>query len=81
MVLEEMFFDVLGHFLNFIIVNDTNELGLFGVVLHMAVVGEDNFHGGVHFVFLNIGYKFLIQKLFDEVVLSLMVEVTSEPEH
>jgi len=81
MVLKEMFFDILGHFLNFVIVNDTNELGLFGVVLHMAVMGEDNFHGGVHFVFLNIGNKFLIQKLFDEVVLSLMVEVTSEPEH
>lgn len=81
MVFEEVFVDFLGKVLNFVFVGNTNEFGLFGMVLHMAVMSENYLEGSIHFVLFDIGDKFLLNELFEEVVLGFVIEVTGEPEH
>lgn len=80
-VFEEVFIDFLREVGNFVFVGNTYKFGLFGMVLHMAVMSENYLEGRIHFIFFNIGDKFLLDELFEKVVLGFVVEVTGEPEH
>lgn len=79
MVLEVVS-DDFGKLINFIFGADTDEFGFLGMCFHMSILGEDDFHGGVHLILFNISDETSIEEGLNEVSFSSMAQIGGEPE-